>query len=180
MKTQQASQVRISYRSQILLLLIICTCIMLSGCTRKQAEPGEVSAPQSTTVQTSSQTSNITSTDNEAGIPAGVTIRKVIRDESLNNKYYKKVELLTDGGKLKTITDANQKIVTREIEYEGIIIAVNGQKVTVQVEEGVQKTITITETADLKDKANLGLKPGVEIEWEIEMNGKIVSVELED
>jgi hypothetical protein len=113
-------------------------------------------------------------------IPEGVTIKRVIKEVTLNNNNHKKVELLTDGGELTTISDSNGGIIMQNIEYDGVIKAVNGNELTVQVEHGEERTLTITNDIVVEDEDNLGLNSGVEIEWVVNTSGQIESVELDD
>ncbi|MNJ62249.1 hypothetical protein D3C77_580830 [compost metagenome] len=78
------------------------------------------------------------------------------------------------------ITDANGGLVLLNLEYEGTILEVKGKKVTVQVDQGEQQTITIPDNITIEDDDNLGLNKGVEIEWNIDADGNIQSVELDD
>ena len=48
------------------------------------------------------------------------------------------------------------------------------------MDQGEEKTITIPEQIIVEDDDQLGLNPGVEIEWEVDADGNIQSVELED
>ncbi|WP_438349670.1 hypothetical protein ACP8HI_03060 [Paenibacillus sp. FA6] len=175
---------------QSTLLLLICIFTLLSGCSKAQPEsqgstplvetpPPTVSNTNNTTEQPNSQSGSTVSDDTE-GIPAGVTIKKIIKDEVIKNGYRKKVELLSDGGKRMTITDSNHGIVMRHLEYDGVILAVKGNEVTVQVERGGQQTLTIPNDIVIDDEDKLGLNKGVEIEWEVDTDGQILSVELDD
>lgn len=182
-------------RIQITILLLICMGIPLSGCT-KTAEPGTTQGttqdvPQGTTpVESTSPTNNTTiaeqpntepnpAVSETEGLPTGVTVTKVIKDVALQNNYHKKVDSLSDGGKRVTITDSNGRLVTLYLEYDGIIQAVNGDEVTVQVERGGEQTLTIPSEAIIEDEDHVGLNRDVEIEWVVNSNGQIESVELE-
>lgn len=176
------------------LLLMICASISLGGCTNKpQTEaPERASAPKTEVPATSGSNANNsaeqsnpqendkTATLETEGLPSGVKVKKTIQDITLKNNYHKKIELLTDGGKRVTITDANGGIVVLNLEYEGTILKADGKKVTVQVDQGEQKTITIPDTIVIEDDDHLGLKQGVEIEWNVDADGNIQSVELDD
>ncbi|OAB38412.1 hypothetical protein [Paenibacillus glacialis] len=187
----------IQRRIQASLLLILCIsiCTMLSGCSNKQpksegtppstetsppAEKPNTNNTNNTTEQPNSNSQTESTVSGTEGIPSGVTIKKVLKDVEVKNNYRKKVELLSDGGKRVTITDANQKIVTQHIEYDGVIESVDGKKVTVQVEKGGKQTLTIPSHIVIGDEGNLGLNKGVEIEWEVDSQGQIQDVELED
>lgn len=186
-------------RIPITILLLICIGIPLSGCT-KAAEPETTQGttqgttqdvPQGTPpVGSTSPTNNTTITEQPntepnptvsetEGLPSGVTVTKVIKDVALQNNYHKKVDLLSDGGKRVTITDSNGRLVTLYLEYDGIIQAVNGDEVTVQVERGGEQTLTIPSEVVIEDEDHVGLNKGVEIEWVVNSNGQIESVELE-
>ena len=180
-----------SIRRRILstFLLSILLFTLLSGCSKGQPEsqgstplvktpPATVSNMNDTTKQLNPQT-DATVSDTE-GIPDGVTIKKVIKDEVIKNDYRKMVELLSDGGKRITITDLNRKVIMRQLEYEGVILEVAGDEVTVQVERGGQQTLTIPSDVVIDDEDKLGLNKGVEIEWEVDTDGEIISVELDD
>ncbi|MEK5478012.1 hypothetical protein NYE70_13890 [Paenibacillus sp. FSL R5-0407] len=176
------------------LLLIICASISLAGCTNKpQSEaPEKASAPTTEAPATSGSNANNsaeqsnpqendkTATLETEGLPSGVKVKKTIQDITLKNNYHKKIELLTDGGKRVKITDANGGIVVLNLEYEGTILKADGKKVTVQVDQGEQKTITIPDTIVIEDDDHLGLNKGVEIEWNVDADGNIQSVELDD
>lgn len=173
-------------------LLLTCLLILLSGCTKTPTETQGTTPPAETPSQTESNTTNNveqanpqanqpeSTTSDAEGLPSGVTVKKVIKDEAIKNNYRKKVELLTDGGKRITITDASDKIVLRNLEYEGIITEATGNQVTVQVKNGGQQTLTIPSQVVIEDEDNLGLNKGVEIEWTLNTDGQIESVELED
>ncbi|OAB47109.1 hypothetical protein [Paenibacillus antarcticus] len=176
---------------QVSLLLLLCISMLLSGCSKAQPEPEGTTPPVETQAPTESNTNNTTEPPNSnspsgstvsdtEGIPAGVTIKKVIKDVEVKNNYRKKVELLSDGGKRITMTDPNGGVIMKHIEYEGVILSVNGKKVDVQVEQGGQQTINIPSEIVIEDDENLGLVKGVEIEWDVDTEGKIQSVELED
>ncbi|AOZ93674.1 hypothetical protein [Paenibacillus crassostreae] len=149
-------------RNQYPFVLLISICILLTACSKGQTESLKP-APA-----------------DQVGIPAGVDIKKVIQDGVLDNDYRKKVELLTDGGKRVTITDPKGETVMQQIEYEGVILEVNGTKVTVQVEKGGQQSVTIPSDVVIEDDENIGINKGVEIEWTVNKQGKIDSVELDD
>ncbi|OAB37196.1 hypothetical protein PMSM_03710 [Paenibacillus macquariensis subsp. macquariensis] len=180
-------------RGQVSLLLLICMSTVLSGCSKPQPEPqGTTPSVESTSPTGTNKESNTNNTTKQPnppsgstvsdteGIPSGVTIKKVIKDVEVKNNYRKKVELLSDGGKRITITDPNGGVVMKHIEYEGVILSVNGKKVDVQVEHGGKQTLTIPNEIVIEDDENLGLVKGVEIEWDVDTEGKIQSVELED
>jgi PBP1b-binding outer membrane lipoprotein LpoB len=170
------------------ILCVICACtVLLSGCSKAANENTQVtnptpSAEATTPVATNSVTEqpNASSSSYAERLPEGVSIQRVIKDVSLKDGYHKKIELLTDGGKLVTITDPNQKIVLQQIEYEGRITAANGKQVTVNVEGGAEQTITIPDHVVIEDEDKLGLNKGIEIEWTVNAEGQIESVELDD
>ncbi|MFD2115237.1 hypothetical protein ACFSTH_05380 [Paenibacillus yanchengensis] len=118
--------------------------------------------------------------DGEIQLPAGVTVIKVLEDVTLQHQLRKREELLSDGGKRVMITRNNGTVIVYYIEYEGLITAVNGRQVTVQVKYGPPQTITIPDQIIIEDDDQLGLKPGVQIEWEIDRFGQLISVELDD
>ncbi|MEK5413990.1 hypothetical protein BSK49_15530 [Paenibacillus odorifer] len=178
------------------ILCCICACmVLLSGCTKAadetqvptptaQVETAAPSAEATTPVPTNNVTEQpLTSASpgsNTGKLPEGVSVQRVIKEVSLKDNYHKKVELLTDGGKQVTITDSNQKIVLQQIEYDGRITAVKGKQVTVQVEGGKEQTLTIPDHIVIEDEDKLGLNNGVEIEWTVNADGQIESVELDD
>lgn len=181
----------IQRRIQIMLLILICISTLLSGCTKTPTGTQGTTPPAETPTQTESNTTNNeqanpqtnqpeSTTSDAEGLPSGVTVKKVIKDEAIKNNYRIKVELLTDGGKRITITDASDKIVLRNLEYEGLITEATGNKVTVQVKNGGQQTLNIPSQIVIEDEDNLGLNKGVEIEWTLNTDGQIESVELED
>lgn len=161
---------RIGWRVQASALFLVIIGILLSGCGNQTGSRAQEAVPQA---------ESSTSSDN-ASPDAGVTVKKVLNDIQQHDNYHKKVELLTDGGKRVTITNASGEVVVYKLEYEGRILAVNGAEVTVQVDQGEEKTITIPEQIIVEDDDQLGLNPGVEIEWEVDADGNIQSVELED
>lgn len=189
--TTRKSKFRTSFN--VLLLMLLSIGMLVSGCsnTNTNVNP-EVTptttvspSPMNTTTEPSkSPTANETptSTDqvNKTMIPEGVTVKKVIKQVTINKDYLKKVELLTDGGKLITISDPNGEIVMENIEYDGVIKSVNGDKIIVQVEKGQEQTIVIPSEIIVEDEDNLGIKSGVQIEWVINAEGHIESVELDD
>jgi len=178
----------------MVLPMLLSIGILVSGCSNTNTDvkpevttsPSIDPSPMNTTSEPSKSpsTTNGTSTNNDqlnkTMIPEGVTVKKVIKEVTINKNYLKKVELLTDGGKLITISDAKGEIVLENIEYDGVIKSVNGDKIIVQVEKGQEQTITIPSDIIVEDENNLGLKSGVEIEWVINANGQIESVELDD
>src|SRR4051812_32239540 len=117
-----------SIRRRILsaLLLLICIFALLSGCSKAQPEsqgaapsvesPPPAESNMNNTKEQPNPQSNSTVSDDTEGIPTGVTITKVIKDEVIKNDYRKKVELLSDGGKRVTITDSNRGIIMRHLE----------------------------------------------------------------
>lgn len=183
----QANHGKIQRRLRTSILVSICLFTVLSGCTKAETETqvsttttpsAEASSPAQTNIPTAQPNTQTGSTTE--GLPTGVSIKRVIKEVALKDGYHKKIELLTDGGKRVTITDPNQTIVLQQIEYEGIINAVNGEQVTVQVEGGGEQTLTIPSHVVIEDEENLGLKQGVEIDWTVNAEGQIESVELED
>ncbi|MNO40664.1 hypothetical protein D3C76_308190 [compost metagenome] len=173
-------------RASIFCLICACT-VLLSGCSKAANETTQVTNPTpSTEATTPAATNNATeqpntsSGTNTEGIPAGVSIQRVIKEVTLKDGYHKKIELLSDGGKRVTITDPNQKVVLQQIEYEGRITAANGKQVTVKVEGGAEQTITIPDHVVIEDEDKLGLNKGIEIEWTVNAEGQIESVELDD
>lgn len=170
------------------ILLLLCMNLLVSGCSNTnnakppatapsppEASPSPPEAAPSPPTNSSSDTIGGT-----AMIPEGVTVKRVIKEVTLNNNNRKKVELLTDGGELTTISDSNGGIIMQNIEYDGVIKAVNGNEITVQVEHGEEKTLTISSDIVVEDEDNLGLNSGVEIEWVVNTSGRIESVELDD
>lgn len=166
------------------LLVLTCIFILLIGCSKAQTEsqgnipPSETPPPTESNANNKAQ-SESTVPDTE-GIPADVKIKKVLQDVKIKNNYHKKVELLTDGGKRITITNPKGEIVMRQLEYDGIIQEVNGNQVAVQVEHGGQQALNIPSQIVIEDEDNLGLNKGVEVEWTVDTDGQIQSVELDD
>ncbi|MNO75733.1 hypothetical protein D3C76_667900 [compost metagenome] len=155
------------------ILLLTCISIPLNGCTK--AEPATPGIPVNNTREQQNSKGSVIE-----GLPSGVTVTKVLVDVAFKNNYRKKVELLSDCGKRTTITDLNGDIVTLNIEYDGHIMSVNGKHVTVHVERGGEQILTIPDQVVIEDEDNLGLKPNVEIEWVVDRDGQIESVELDD
>lgn len=189
--TTRKSRLRTSFN--VLLLMSLSLGMLVSGCsnTNTDANPKEVITPSvaPSPITTTAPSNSPTATNetpinndqlNKTMIPEGVTVKKVIKEVTINKDYLKKVELLTDGGKLITISDPNGEIVMENIEYDGVIKSVNGDKIIVQVEQGQEKTIVIPSEIIIEDEDNLGMKSGVQIEWVINAEGHIESVELDD
>lgn len=174
---------------QASLLILICMFTILSGCSKAEPEsqgstpsvesPTPTESNKNNTTEQPNSQSDVTNSET-AGLPTGVQIKKVVKEETLKNGVHKKVELLTDGGKRITITDSNNEIVMQHLEYEGMILTVNGNEVTVQVEDGGQQTLNIPNKVVIEDDEKLGLNKGVEIEWEVNTDGQIQSVELDN
>lgn len=183
--TQNKGNSQRQIRASILCLICACT-VLLSGCSKAANETSQVTPTPTTEatapVATNSATEqpNTSSGTNSEGLPAGVSVQRVIKEVALKDGYHKKIDLLTDGGKRVTITDATQKIVLQQIEYDGKITTSNGKQVTVKVEGGGEQSITIPEHVVIEDEDKLGLMPGVDIEWTVNAEGQIESVELED
>ncbi|WP_156417721.1 hypothetical protein [Paenibacillus etheri] len=186
MMTQNKGNTQRQIRASILCLICACT-VLLSGCSKAANETTPVTTEAPTTEATApaatnhaTEQPNTSSGTNTEGIPAGVSVQRVIKEVTLKDGYHKKIELLTDGGKRVTIADSTQKIVLQQIEYDGKISTVNGKQVTVKVEGGGEQTITIPDHVVIDDEDKLGWMPGVEIEWTVNAEGQIESVELED
>ncbi|MBY3622901.1 hypothetical protein HGO21_25690 [Acinetobacter sp. CUI P1] len=183
--TQNKGNSQRQIRASILCLICACT-VLLSGCSKAANETTQVTPTPTTEATAPAATNNATeqpntsSSTNSEGLPAGVSVQRVIKEVALKDGYHKKIELLTDGGKRVTITDATQKIVLQQIEYDGKITTSNGKQVTVKVEGGGEQSITIPEHVVIEDEDKLGLMPGVDIEWTVNAEGQIESVELED
>lgn len=183
--TQNKGNSQRQIRTSILCLICACT-VLLSGCSKAANETTQVTptpiteatAPAATNDAT--EQPNVSTGTNTEGLPADVSVQRVIKEVTLKDGYHKKIELLTDGGKRVTITDPSQKIVLQQIEYDGKITTSNGKQVTVKVEGGGEQTLTIPEHVVIEDEDKLGLMPGVDIEWTVNAEGQIESVELED
>ncbi|MGE7615798.1 hypothetical protein [Paenibacillus sp. NPDC101420] len=183
--TQNKGNSQRQIRTSILCLICACT-VLLSGCSKAANETTQVTPTPTTEATAPAATNsateqpNTSSGTNTEGLPAGVSVKRVIKEVALKDGYHKKIELLTDGGKRVTITDATQKIVLQQIEYDGKITTSNGKQVTVRVEGGGEQSITIPDHVVIEDEDMLGLMPGVDIEWTVNAEGQIESVELED
>ncbi|AIQ22096.1 hypothetical protein H70737_04025 [Paenibacillus sp. FSL H7-0737] len=183
--TQNKGNSQRQIRTSILCLICACT-VLLSGCSKAANETTQVTPTPTTEATAPAATNsateqpNTSSGTNTEGLPAGVSVKRVIKEVALKDGYHKKIELLTDGGKRVTITDATQKIVLQQIEYDGKITTANGKQVTVRVEGGGEQSITIPDHVVIEDEDMLGLMPGVDIEWTVNAEGQIESVELED
>ncbi|MHA0857441.1 hypothetical protein [Paenibacillus sp. CMAA1364] len=183
------TNISLKKRSSILSILLICVVLLLSSCAKAQPEAQESTSMEEDVPSTQTNTNDAPElTDPQSdivdtptvGLPEGVTVKRVLNDVMIKNKYRKKVELLSDGGKHVTITDPNGEVVIQKIEYDGVIQSVQGNQVTVKVDQGGQQTITIPNNIVIDDEDNFGLNKGVEIEWEVDTDGQILSVELDD
>ncbi|WHY20189.1 hypothetical protein QNH28_03975 [Paenibacillus sp. G2S3] len=185
MMTQNKGNSQRQIRTSILCLICACT-VLLSGCSKAANETTQVTPTPTTEATAPAATNsateqpNTSSGTNTEGLPAGVSVKRVIKEVALKDGYHKKIELLTDGGKRVTITDATQKIVLQQIEYDGRITTSKGKQVTIKVEGGGEQSITIPDHLVIEDEDKLGLMPGVDIEWTVNAEGQIESVELED
>ncbi|WII38349.1 hypothetical protein [Paenibacillus thiaminolyticus] len=145
--------------------------------------PGEAPADSAAAGQDAASNSGTTAGGNaSAGQSAAddAEVERVLQSIDTGNGYHKKIELLKDGGKRVTITDPNGKATVRKVEYEGIISAVNGSNVTVQLEHGGEKTIEVGNHMIADDETGQGFKAGTEIEWEVDQDGTILNIELDD
>ncbi|WP_440961415.1 hypothetical protein ACN6KS_04050 [Paenibacillus nitricinens] len=183
--TQNKGNSQRQNRTSILCLICACT-VLLSGCSNAANETTQVTPTPTTDATAPAPTNHATeqpsasSGTNTEGLPADVSVQRVMKEVTLKDGYHKKIELLTDGGKRVTITDPSQKIVLQQIEYEGKITTSNGRQVTVKVEGGGEQTLAIPDHVVIEDEDKLGLMPGVDIEWTVNAEGQIESVELED
>lgn len=107
-------------------------------------------------------------------------VERVVFDGSIGKGYHKKVELMKDGSEHVVITNPEGNIQVDKREYEGLITAVNGQSLTVQLKRGLEKQITIPAGAKLEDDTGKGYQVGLEIEWSQDADGNILEVELDD
>lgn len=175
-------------RLQGTLLVLICMSTLLLGCNnnnagnnQKQDAAAKTEAPkESNTANENKNTAGQTAPKIESKLPEGVEVKKVIKEVKLKNNNTKKIERLSDGGERITITTPNGDILLQHLEYEGIIQSVNGTDVTVKVDHGGEKTITIPSNTYIDDEDALGLKKGVEIDWIANTEGYVESVELDD
>ncbi|MDH6374830.1 PBP1b-binding outer membrane lipoprotein LpoB [Paenibacillus sp. PastF-3] len=185
MMTQNKGNSQRQIRTSILCLICACT-VLLSGCSNAANETTQVTPTPTTDATAPAPTNHATeqpsasSGTNSEGLPADVSVQRVMKEVTLKDGYHKKIELLTDGGKRVTITDPSQKIVLQQIEYEGKITTSNGRQVTVKVEGVGEQTLAIPDHVVIEDEDKLGLMPGVDIEWTVNAEGQIESVELED
>lgn len=136
------------------------------------------SSPQSDQQATNTNQQSQTDTD-RSGLPEGVTIKRVIKEVTTDNGYQKVVELLSDGGERITLTAPDGSRSVRFIEYEGVITAVNDRTLTIQVKRGTEKTITVPEQTVIDDEDAVGFHTGVEIDWTVNNEGQIESIELD-
>lgn len=170
------------------LLVLVCMSTLLLGCNnnntaddQKQNAAAKTEAPkESNTANENKNTADQTTPKVESKLPEGVEVQKVTKEVQLKNDNTKKIERLSDGGERVTITTPNGEILLQQLEYEGIIQSVNGTDVTVKVDRGGEKTITIPSNTYIDDEDALGLKKGVEIEWTANTEGYVESVELDD
>jgi hypothetical protein len=145
--------------------------------------PGEAPADSAAAGQDAASNSDSTAGGNSsAGQSAAdnAEVERVLKSMDTGNGYHKKIELLKDGGKRVTITDPNGKATVRKVEYEGMISAVDGSSVTVQLEHGGEKTIEVGNHMIVDDETGQGFKVGTEIEWDVDQDGTILNIELDD
>ncbi|RJG21776.1 hypothetical protein [Paenibacillus thiaminolyticus] len=192
---------------QRMLWLAACSALLIasglmSGCADNQAAPDASPSPgQAQSSPTAAGTrgeapadsaaagqdaaSNYDSTaggNSSAGESAAddAEVEQVLKSIDTGNGYHKKIELLKDGGKRVTITDPNGKATVRKVEYEGMISAVDGSSVTVQLEHGGEKTIEVGNHMIVDDETGQGFKAGTGIEWDVDQDGTILNIELDD
>lgn len=187
---------RLNYKAAAAALIALCTAVtLLSGCsdsnnnattngsnTSAGTAAGTTTEAGTSTTSPSDQENAATgqqSNQDQTGLPEGVTVKRVIKNVTINNGYKKQVELLSDGGKRITVSAPDGTRTVQFIEYEGVITAVNDKTLTIKVEQGTEKTITIPDTVPVEDDDAVGFKAGVEIEWTIDDKGQIESVELD-
>lgn len=145
--------------------------------------PGEAPADSAAAGQDAASNSDTTAGANSsAGQSAAddAEVERVLQSIDTGNGYHKKIELLKDGGKRVTITDPNGKATVRKVEYEGMISAVNGSNVTVQLQHGGEKTIEVGNHMSADDETGQDFKAGTEIEWEVDQDGTILNIEFDD
>lgn len=145
--------------------------------------PGEAPADSAPGGQDAASNSDTTAAANTSAEESGADdaeVERVLKSMDTGNGYHKKVELLKDGGKRVTITDPNGKPTVRKVEYEGIISTVDGSNVTVQLEHGGEKTIEVGNHMIADDETGQGFKVGTEIEWDVDQDGTILNIELDD
>lgn len=145
--------------------------------------PGEAPADSAAAGQDAASNSDTTAGANSsAGQSAAddAEVERVLQSIDTGNGYHKKIELLKDGGKRVTITDPNGKATVRKVEYEGMISAVDGSNVTVQLQHGGEKTIEVGNHMFADDETGQGFKAGTEIEWDVDQDGTILNIELDD
>ncbi|CAH8706444.1 hypothetical protein M5W83_02460 [Paenibacillus thiaminolyticus] len=145
--------------------------------------PGEAPADSAAAGQDAASNSDTTAGGNSsAGQSAAddAEVERVLQSIDTGNGCHKKIELLKDGGKRVTITDPNGKATVRKVEYEGMISAVDGSSVTVQLEHGGEKTIEVGNHMIADDETGQGFKAGTEIEWDVDQDGTILNIELDD
>lgn len=175
-------------RWQSSLVWMICAGLLLGGCS-SSSEKSAAGQNQPSVAATTNATENSAKTGEETpamgdsivlNLPEGVTVLRVIKDVKINNNQRKRVEQLSDGGKRVVISDANDNVLVYYIEYEGLITAVNGNEITVQVKYGNEQKLVIPSGLVIEDDDNLGLNVGVKVEWEVDANGQIIDMELDD
>ncbi|MGG4398180.1 hypothetical protein ABEX25_28315 [Paenibacillus thiaminolyticus] len=145
--------------------------------------PGEAPADSTAAGQDAASNSDTTTGGNSsAGQSAAddAEVERVLKSMDTGNGYHKKIELLKGGGKRVTVTDPNGKATVRKVEYEGMISAVDGSNVTVQLEHGGEKTIEVGNHMIADDETGQGFKVGTEIEWDVDQDGTILNIELDD
>lgn len=63
---------------------------------------------------------------------------------------------------------------------KGMISAVDGSNVTVQLHHGGEKTVEVGNHMIADDETGQGFKVGTEIEWDVDQDGTILNIELDD
>lgn len=187
---------RLRYTSMAGILALCASLMLFTGCgntdnnTSANGNNTSTSSGTGTTAGTTDSTANTPSdqqgtssnpqTDqDQSGLPEGVTIKRIIKTVTTDYGYKKQVELLSDGGKRVTLTAPDGTRSVRYIEYDGVITAVNNKTLSIRVDHGADKTITIPEHATIDDEDAVGFNVGVEIEWTIDDAGQIESIELD-
>lgn len=185
-------------------LSLFLSAILVSGCSSASDETGtaasgtNASKPQDATQteQTVDQETEPAQTEGAASKqepPASqgdeaaheqeqtsMEVERILFDGSIGEGYHKKVELMKDGSEHIVITNPQGKVQVDKREYEGLITSVNGQVLTVQLKQGLEKQITIHANVKRSDDTGKDYQVGLEIEWEQDAEGNILEVELDD
>lgn len=66
----------------------------------------------------------------------------------------------------------------KKIEVKGVVKAYDGSQLLIITKSGEEKTYTITASIPVEDKNNLGIKPGSQVEIELDVSGSPTKLEI--